>query len=115
MFLAFFLRSGVVSPVALQRAIDDFALDGRRVYQKVERGPLTVVTTSKRPNPPTADEPGGRRFVVASGDAYDLPAAEPGTSPLAATLLAAYTAHGRALTPPKSGCFAFLCHDRETG
>jgi hypothetical protein len=98
---------------ALQRAIDDFSLAGRRPVTKTVRGNLTVAVTSDRPVPPTATEAGGRRFVVASGDAYDVATTKPGHSELAETLLRGYVGQGAALTPPRNGTFAFLAHDAE--
>lgn len=113
MFLAVHSRGDAPVGAALERAIDDFSLDGRRVLERTDRGGLVVVVASDRPLPPTATEQGGRRFVVASGDAYDVATTSPGHSELADVLLASYVAHGAALTPPRNGTFAFLAHDRE--
>jgi hypothetical protein len=113
MFLACFTRGAAPDVAALERAIADFSLGGSRPLTKTVRGNLTVVTSDDRPLPPTATEAGGRRFVVASGDAYDVPTTKPGHSELAAALLGAYVAHGSGLTPPRNGTFAFLAHDTE--
>lgn len=113
MFFACFTRGAAPDDAAVQRALDDFSLAGRRPITKTVRGNLTVAVTSDRPLPPTATEAGGRRFVVASGDAYDVPTTEPGHSGLAAALLRGYVEQGAGLTPPRNGTFAFLAHDTE--
>lgn len=115
MFFACLARTSAPKPDALQRAIDDFGLGGQRSLTKTVRGKLTVVTTTDRPVPPTATEATGRRFVVASGDAYDVPAQAAGSSPLATHLLGGYVKDGASLTPPRNGTFAFLAHDEQTG
>ncbi len=115
MFLACFTRGAAPDAAALERAITDFSLAGRRTLARTTRPGLTVAVAVDRPVPPTAEEPGGRRFVVASGDAFDLPTTAPGRHELAASLLQGYVQHGANLTPPKNGTFGFLAHDAERG
>ncbi|MEZ6017097.1 MAG: asparagine synthase-related protein [Planctomycetota bacterium] len=111
MFLAYFARGVDHESVAFHRAVNDFQLDGLRSLTTLRRGRLSVAIAADRPLPASATEPHGRRFVVASGDAYDAEGGNAEGADLASTLLARFIAHGEGLTPPRNGTFAFLAHD----